>query len=120
MPLINLVTLEGRVVYIGELIINSLGQKSIYFGVIHSKPPRKPTKEKPVVEIRTPLCVPCIATEKNAEKLVKYYSKGIFVSLQGHLDYRKYITKIGDSKTEIFVSVENLNFLSKVEYTEKN
>ena len=59
--------------------------------------------------------IPCVAWEKTAELLEKYFSKGSQLGLEGRLQSRQYENKDGKKQTVLEVVVSQIHFCGKKE-----
>lgn len=61
--------------------------------------------------------IPCVAWEKTAEFIEKYFSKGSLLALEGRLQTRSYETSKGEKRTVCELVVAQVHFCGKREET---
>lgn len=59
--------------------------------------------------------IPCVAWEKTAEFIEKYFSKGSLVALEGRVESRQYETKDGQKRTVVELVASQAHFCGKKE-----
>ena len=59
--------------------------------------------------------IDCVAWERRAEFICRYFSKGDMIAVDGRLQTRKYQDKNGNNCTAVEVSVNNAHFAGKKE-----
>ena len=64
--------------------------------------------------------IPCVAWEKTAEFIEKYFSKGSLLALEGRVESRQYETKDGQKRTVVELVASQAHFCGKKEIDEEN
>ena len=62
--------------------------------------------------------IPCVAWEKTAEFIEKYFSKGSLLALEGRVESRQYETKDGQKRTVVELVASQAHFCGKKENDE--
>ena len=57
--------------------------------------------------------IPCVAWEKTAEFIEKYFSKGSLLALEGRVESRQYETKEGQKRTVVELVASQVHFCGK-------
>ena len=99
--MLNIVVLMGRLCAEPELKRTQNGTSVCSFTLALDK---YTNKEK------TTLFVPCVAWRERAEFLVKYFSKGSLIAIEGSLQTRDYTDKTGAKRSAFDINVQSVYF----------
>lgn len=61
--------------------------------------------------------IPCVAWEKTAEFIEKYFTKGSLIAVESRVESRDYTTKEGQKRTVVELVVSQVHFTGKAETT---
>lgn len=64
--------------------------------------------------------IPCVAWEKTAEFIGKYFAKGSLLALEGRVESRQYETNDGNKRTVVELVASQVHFCGKKEDAESN
>ena len=104
--MLNQITIQGRLTKDVEIKLSSGGVKYSMFCVAVQRNYRNKSGKYDTDFFD------CIASEKTAEHICKYYHKGSEIILTGELQSREYEDQNGQKHKNIFISVAKTYFLS--------
>lgn len=107
--MVNQVVLQGRLTAAPELKETQSGNKVCSFTLAVERNFVKAGEERKTDFFR------CVAWRNTAEFLVRYFTKGQMLILEGFLEIRQYTDKEGNPRTMTQVVVDNLHFCGKKE-----
>lgn len=98
--MLNNITLMGRLTNDVELKMTTTNKAVCSFTIACDKPGKDSGAS----------FIPCVAWEKTAEFISKYFAKGALIALEGRLESRQYETKDGQKRTVVEVIVSQAHF----------
>ena len=107
--MLNVVALEGRLTRDPELRQTTTGKNVANFNIACDRG-FKNADGKSQADF-----IDCIAWNKTAEFICRYFGKGDLIVVDGRLQTRKYQDKSGNNRTAVEVSVNNAHFARKKE-----
>lgn len=107
--MLNVVALEGRLTREPELRQTTTGKNVANFNIACDRG-FKTADGKNQADF-----IDCIAWNKTAEFICRYFGKGDLIVVDGRLQTRKYQDKSGNNRTAVEVSVNNAHFAGKKE-----
>lgn len=103
--MLNHVTIMGRLTKDSELRRTGTGKAVCSFTIACDKPGKDSGAS----------FIPCVAWEKTAEFINKYFSKGSAIVLEGRIESRQYETSDGQKRTVIELVASQAHFCGKKE-----
>ena len=107
--MLNVVALEGRLTRDPELRQTTTGKNVANFNIACDRG-FKTADGKNQADF-----IDCIAWNKTAEFICRYFGKGDLIVVDGRLQTRRYQDKSGNNRTAVEVSVQNAHFAGKKE-----
>lgn len=98
--MLNNITLMGRMVADCELRRTTTNKAVCSFTIAVDKPGKDNGAS----------FIPCVAWEKSAEFISKYFPKGAMIAVEGRLESRQYETKDGQKRSAVEVIVNHAYF----------
>ena len=102
--MLNIIALQGRLARDPELRQTNTGKSVASFTLACDRGRKDPNGNSQTDWI------PCVAWEKTAEFICKYFGKGSLVAVDGRLQSRQYQDKSGNNRTAIEVVVQEAHF----------
>ena len=102
--MLNIIALQGRLARDPELRQTNTGKSVASFTLACDRGRKDPNGNG------QPDWIPCVAWEKTAEFICKYFGKGSLVAVDGRLQSRQYQDKSGNNRTAIEVVVQQAHF----------
>lgn len=109
--MLNVVVLQGRLTRDPELRQTTSGKNVCSFTMAVDRDFKGPDG-KNMADF-----IDCVAWERRAEFICRYFGKGDMIAVDGRLQTRKYQDKNGNNRTAVEVSVNNAHFAGKKEST---
>ena len=103
--MLNHVTIMGRLTKDSELRRTASGKAVCSFTIACDKPGKDSGAS----------FIPCVAWEKTAEFISKYFQKGSAIVLEGRIESRQYETNDGQKRTVIELVASQAHFCGKKE-----
>ena len=98
----NLVVVEGRLSGKPEAKTTTNGKKYVRFSVAAERAYKTQAQQADFV--------PCVAWDKAADRIEKFFDKGKFIRILGHITTGNYIGKDGNKVYTFGVTVDSWNF----------
>lgn len=109
--MLNVVVLQGRLTRYPELRQTTSGKNVCAFTMAVDRDFKGPDG-KNMADF-----IDCVAWERRAEFICRYFGKGDMIAVDGRLQTRKYQDKNGNNRTAVEVGVNNAHFAGKKEST---
>lgn len=107
--MLNVVVLQGRLTRDPELRQTTSGKNVCAFTIAVDRDFKGPDG-KNMADF-----IDCVAWERRAEFICRYFGKGDMIAVDGRMQTRKYQDKNGNNRTAVEVSVNNAHFAGKKE-----
>lgn len=102
--MLNVVALQGRLAADPQLRQTNSGKNVASFRIACDRG-RKDANGQSVTD-----WIDCVAWERSADFVCKYFQKGSLIAVDGRLQTRQYTDKNGNNRTATEVLVQNINF----------